>query len=139
MAESALARALAAQQEQPNFPPRMGIDVNGRGLTNPLMAALNMANEMSGGRGLSPAQMDQNQAMRGPLYSLGMREHPEFIGQPREPSTYGAADRRSLAEDLNQASIRYEIWKKQNLGQELTPQDRVTQGFVDVRNPNSLF
>ncbi len=42
-----------------------------------------------------------------------------------------------MADDSVQ--IKFDNWKKANIGQELTPQDRVTQSFVDLRNPNSRW
>jgi hypothetical protein len=124
----------------PSFPPRIGVDVSGRGITSPIIAALSLAD----GHGLSPAQMDRNQAMQGPLYSLALREYPEILAQKMSQSLppsipYSQTDRRMLAEDLNATQIKFDNWKKANIGQELTPQDRITQGFVDVRNPNSWF
>jgi hypothetical protein len=137
MADSLASLGLSTAEQ--SLSPRPGIDFVGRGVTNPAHAMLNMLNEFYGGRGLSPKQMEQQQAMVAPLYRHAMEQHPEARGQPRERAAYGAVDKRSLAEDMNQAKVRYDIWLKNQTGQELTPQDRVTQGFVDFRNPNSLF
>ena len=124
--------------DNPQFPPRLGIDIVGRGITNPAIAAVQLLNEIVGGRGLTSEQLDRYRAMHGPLYLSAIRENPEFVGRPKEPQVYGIADRRSTAEDLNSVKVIYDNWRKQQMGEELTPQERVMQGFVDVRNPNML-
>jgi hypothetical protein len=103
------------------------------GLSTPAWAALM---QMFDPKGLSPAQLDRNAAMRGPLLREGFQRQPEALGQERLPARPGAA---SPQEDLNSVLIKYNNWRKQQTGQELTPQERVTQGFIDVRNPNSWY
>jgi hypothetical protein len=127
---------------QESYPPRWGVDITGRGVTSAPLALLQLLD----GHGLSPAQMDRNAAMHGPLYSSALREHPWILDAKMAPGyvapprpVYNQTDRRMLAEDLNSVKIKFDNWQKQNLGQELTPQERVTQSFIDVRNPNSWF
>jgi hypothetical protein len=109
------------------------------GLGTPAVAAaLQMADPM----GLSPEQLDRNRAMRGALYHHAYKEHPELIDQPSPKSNKAGAKvaaASSIAEDLNSVLIKYANWRKTGLGEPLTPQERVTQGFIDVRNPNSWF
>lgn len=125
-----------------SYPPRIGIDVVGPGITSAPTALLQMID----GDGLSPQQLDRNQAMYGPLYGKALAEHPEIMTQKSAPGyvapptpAYNQTDRRMLAEDLNSVKIKYDNWRKAQLGQELTPQERVTQSFIDVRNPNSRW
>ena len=124
------------------YPPRLGVDVVGRGVTSAPLALLQLLD----GHGLSPAQLDRNAEMRGPLYSSALREHPWILDAKMSPGyaaqsqpAYNQTDRRMLAEDLNSVKIKYDNWRKQQTGQELSPQERIMQGFVDVRNPNSWF
>lgn len=137
--QGVMARLMQGQTNQ--FPMRMGIDVSGKGITNPLVALLQMID----GHGLTGEQMDRNQAMFGPLYGKALREHPEILDEKIQgrgnfqPQPYGENDRRMLNEDLNSVQIKYNNWRKGQTGQELTPQDRVTQSFVDLRNPNSRW
>jgi hypothetical protein len=123
------------------FEPRIGIDIVGRGVTSAPTAILQMLD----GHGKSPAQLDRDAAMRGPLYSMFLREHPEHLEKiakgevTRSAWRWNETDRRMLAEDLNSVKIKYDNWRKRKTGQELTTQERITEGFIDVRNPNSWF
>jgi hypothetical protein len=104
------------------------------GFGTPVWAAmLQMLDPM----GFSPAQLDRNDAMRGPLRQSALNQRPELLGQtassPMRPGLH------SQAEDLNSVMLKYGNWRKQQVGEPLTPQERVTQGFIDVRNPNSWF
>lgn len=133
--------------ERTTFPPRMGVDVHGRGITNPIHAILQLID----GRGLSSAQLDRNAAMFSPLYRSALEEHPEILDNkikdmmkpgyaPPQPPKYNENDRRMLAEDFSSVKIKWDNWLKTNYwGEELTPQERIVQSFVDVRNPNSMF
>lgn len=102
------------------------------GFGTPTWAALM---QMFDPKGLSPAQLDRNAAMHSPLLIHAYNEHPELAGLSKEPAREGAASGR---EDINSVLIKYNNRRKQAVG-DLTPQERVTQGFLDVRNPNSWF
>lgn len=104
------------------------------GLNTPAIAALL---QMTDPIGLSPGQLDRNAAMRPGLFGLASAMSGGQTAVPNLPDP--ASMRRWNAEDLNSVMIKYNNWRKQNFGQELTPQERVTQGFIDVRNPNSRF
>jgi hypothetical protein len=106
------------------------------GYGTPAIAA---AMQMFDPRGLSPDQLDRNAAMQRPLLSRAFNEYPGLSGRERPPYDTIPAERNSLMEDLNSVMIKYGMWRKEQTGQELSPQDRVTQGFLDVRNPNSWF
>ncbi len=104
------------------------------GFGTPALAALL---QLFDPKGLSPSELDRNAAMRVPLLSHAYKQYPETAGmRTTSPTRQGA---NSLPEDLNSVMIKYNNWRKQGVGQELTPQERVTQGFLDVRNPNSRF
>lgn len=102
------------------------------GLGTPVLAALL---QMFDYRGLTPDQINRNSAMRGPLYKRGLES---LIGVPTRDAG-PPVNRDSIAEDANSVMLKYNNWRKQNAGIELSPQERITQGFLDVRNPNSRF
>lgn len=110
------------------------------GFGTPAIAALL---QMTDPMGLSPDQMNQNAGMRGPLYKTGQQRMADLLmppqPQPNADAGQNIARRNSLDEDLNSVMIKYDNWRKAQTGQELTPQERVTQGFIDQRNPNSRF
>lgn len=133
---------LAQPPEQQAFPPRMGIDIVGPGITSAPLAMLQMID----GHGQTGEQIDRYGAMFGPLYSKALRENPEILAQRTAPDyvrpptpAYNQTDRRMLSEDLNSVKIKFDNWRKAQVGQALTPQERVTQAFIDVRNPNSRW
>lgn len=90
--------------------------------------------------GLTPKQMNQNNDMRPALLQYAIRSNPALASLPSAENPGAAiAQRNSLGEDLNSVRIKFSNWLNAQRGQELSPQDRVTQGFIDVRNPNSWF
>ena len=132
-----------APSKESSYAPRLGIDIAGRGVTSAPIAILQLID----GHGQTGEQIDRYEKMRRPLYEKFLRENPDIaeklmsgeIKRPKDYSTYNQTDRRMLSEDLNSVQIKFNNWKKANIGQELTPQERVTQSFVDVRNPNSRW
>lgn len=105
------------------------------GFGTPSVAALL---QMTEPMGLSGEQLDRNAAMRGPILRSVLNAHPELMGHLGSggPALPGSSSQR---EDMNSVMLKYQNWRAQQNGLELSPQQRVTQGFLDVRNPNSRF
>jgi hypothetical protein len=108
------------------------------GLETPVVGALM---QMTDRMGPSQAAYASYDTMKGPLYrkAAEIRQETGIKADHSSGEGNSVAERNSLDEDLNSVMIKYGNWRKKQTGQELTPQEKITQDFIDFRNPNSRY
>ena len=108
------------------------------GLETPVVGALM---QMTDRMGPSQAAYASYDTMKGPLYrkAAEIRQETGIKADHSSGEGNSVAERNSLDEDLNSVMIKYGNWWKKQTGQELTPQEKITQDFIDFRNPNSRY